>query len=191
MNEDEIKKLILDTLYSYFRQNSLSKYKDKFERTEDMIFVSDILKWYFQFNSNVDFSSPAGYIVVGDAIDDYVKNAFGADDRKLILHYDNYKIIGDPDIVISKDDYYIIIEVKFSDSVKEYHLIQTLMYMYLLSKIENTKNIYGVVLCIRNNIEIKVMRLDDNKISFIEQILKEYIDYIRIRRGIKDVITEV
>jgi len=191
MNEDEIKKLILDTLYSYFRQNSLSKYKDKFERTEDMIFVSDILKWYFQFNSNVDYSNPQGWIIVGDAVDDYVKNAFKQEDRKLILHYDNYKIIGDPDIVISKDDYYIIIEVKFSDSVKEYHLIQTLMYMYLLSKIENTKNIYGAVLCIRNNIEIKVMRLDDNKISFIEQILKEYIDYIRIRRGIKDVITEV
>jgi len=189
MNEEEIKQFILNTLYNFFRRNTQSKYKDKFERTEDMIFVSDILKWYFQFQNVVNYNEPQGWVIVGDALDDYVKKAFSQVDRKLVIEYNNYKIIGDPDIVLQLGNTYLIIEVKFSDTVKEYHLMQLLMYMYLLSEIENTNDVIGAVLCVRNNIEIKIMRLDDKKIDFAKKLIDEYISYLEIRRGMENVIT--
>jgi len=192
MNIEEIEKFIRDTVINFFKQNSLAKYRDKIERKENDIFVSDILRWYFSFSNNVNWDEPQGYIVVGDAIDDYVKKAFNSKDRKLILDIGEFRLIGDPDIVLSLDklsldNTLLVIEVKFSDSIKEYHILQTLMYIYMLKQIEK-KNVVGSILAIRNDIKVKVIIPTEEQLNFIENIIKAYIDYMRLR---KDGITRI
>ena len=176
VNVDEIfANWVRQRIIAHFIRKTYEKYR-KYEeqKADNEFYVHEILNWYFGFG-DFEYTNPPGRVIVGDAVDDYLKNALESKHPVISIRLrilDNeYVITGKPDAVIPFADRVYAVEIKNSKSLKQYHVIQTWIYAYLLRH-SGYDNVKCCVVVLGDRLEVHVF---EPNYEFVDKLLEAFI----------------
>lgn len=137
---DEIDNIISEFLITFIKQrhkqHSFHKYRIyDVMKADNEIFVHEILSWLFGFEPADENDLPSR-ILIGEAVDEFITNVLkvgsGAVLRRVInVDGKQYVVTGKPDIVFKLNDYYVVVDIKCSSMVRQYHVMQLAIYGWL------------------------------------------------------------
>lgn len=175
--DTQFRLFIIKSIIDYFKTKTELKYRRyEKERLPNEIFVHEILSWLFKYGK-IDDDNPPPKVIIGDIIDDFMKSALRSDSPVLSVPYEyggaEFIITGKPDAIIQFRDRVYIIECKYSDTLHEYHILQTYLYGYLYY-LKNDKTIpKGCVVLLKSNLQIHIFDINlDTAKTIIEQYIK-------------------
>lgn len=170
--EQFVRKLILD----YYNMKTEIKYRQYEKNKKDNeIFVHEILEYVFKL-PKFENDNPPTKIIIGDIVDDFLKSVFKTNDTVLRLPYNyngtEYIIIGKPDAIVQFRNRTYILEFKYSDRLYPYHILQTMLYVYLYRKTHNDSDVRGCIVIFKSSITLHFITYIE---SLVTTAINEYL----------------
>jgi len=175
----EIANFIRSRIIEHYKKLVDKKYR-KYERlkADNEYFVHDILTWYFGYEKRVDDNNPPSRVIVGEAVDEYLKDVFKSNEPvitiPLFINGHKFWLTGKPDAIVEYNDTILVIDFKFSNKLSQYAYLQVCIYAWML-RFKRNKKIKCVVVVLKDRFDIYVF---DPNYELAEQVVKAFFNAV-------------